>query len=78
MYIDEYLDKSLNLSIIQHCPNLKSLDIIIKDNELDRLKNIFKSCQYLESIRIWCDENYINEEEMLDIVAKDSPKNFYS
>ena len=78
LYINYYKDNSINLSIIQYCLNLKNLVIIIKDNKLDILKNIFNSCQDLESIKIWCDEyHYINEEEMLDIVAKDSPKNFY-
>src|SRR3989337_473683 len=83
LYINYHKDNSLNLSIIQHCLNLKNLVIIIKNNELDILKNIFNSCQYLESIKVWCGRDYINEiwcineEAMLDIVAKDSPKNFY-
>ncbi len=75
--IDGYADKSLNLSIIQCCPNLKNLFIIIEKNELDILKSIFDGCQYLESIKTWCGGHFINEKEMLGVIAKYSPKNFY-
>ncbi len=74
--INHYMDKSLGLSVIQYCPNLKNLVIIIKKNDLDTLKNIFNSCQYLESLKIWCGGDCIDENEMLNIVAKYSPKNF--
>jgi len=75
--IDGYADKSLNLSIIQCCSNLKNLFIIIEKNELDILKSIFDGCQYLESIKILCGGHFINEKEMLGVIAKYSPKNFY-
>ena len=78
LYINYYKDNSLNPSIIQHCLNLKNLVIIIKKNVLDILKNIFNSCQYLESIEVWCGRDYINEEEMLNIVAKIHQKIFIS
>ena len=73
----KYMDKSLNLSIIQFCSNLKKLLIIIKNNESEILQNIFNSCQHLESVTIWCGGFYIDEREMLNIVANSSPKNFY-
>jgi hypothetical protein len=75
--IDDYIGRSLNPSIIQHCSNLKNLVIIVKKDELDTLKDIFNGCQYLESILIWCGNGHLDEEEMLDVVAKDSPKNLH-
>ena len=41
------------------------------------MKTIFNNCQYLESIQVWCTGNFLNEKEMLDVVAKFSPKYFY-
>ncbi|RIA84601.1 hypothetical protein C1645_832026 [Glomus cerebriforme] len=41
------------------------------------LKIIFNSCQYLESIKIWCGKRFLNEKEVLKTVVKYSPKNFY-
>ena len=38
---------------------------------------IFNNCQYLESIEIWCGEDYLNEKDVLEIIVKYSPKNFY-
>ncbi len=41
------------------------------------LKIIFNSCQYLEGIVIRYRVCYLNEKEVLETVAKHSPKNFY-
>ncbi|RIA91910.1 hypothetical protein C1645_875123 [Glomus cerebriforme] len=74
-----YIAKSnngLNLTIAKFCPNLKNLFTIFKNDELDILKIIFNSCQYLESIEIWCGNTYLSEKEVLETIAKHSPKNF--
>src|SRR4051794_37982680 len=69
---------ALNLSIAKFCPNLKKLITVINsNNELDTLKTIFSSCQYLEGIVIWCEGIYLDGRKVLEIVAKHSPKNFY-
>ncbi len=78
LYINRYLDNSINLSIVRYCPNLKNLLITIEKSESSTLKIIFNSCQHLESIKVWCGDRYIDEKEMLKIVANDSPKNLYS
>jgi len=70
-------DNSLNLSIAKYCPELKSLYTIFKNDEIDSLKEILNSCHYLESIRVWCDGEYLNEKEFLEILAKYSSKSFY-
>ncbi|RIA81351.1 hypothetical protein C1645_837159 [Glomus cerebriforme] len=70
-------DDSLNLAIAKFCPNLKKFFTIFKNNELGSLKKIFASCQYLESIKIWCGDRYLRDKEVLDVVVKHSPKNFY-
>ncbi|RIA97025.1 hypothetical protein C1645_856052 [Glomus cerebriforme] len=71
-------DNSLNLAIAKFCPNLKTLFTIFMDDEIETLKILLKSCQYLESIKIWCGGGeYLNEKELLEIIAKYSPKNFY-
>ncbi|CAB4381596.1 unnamed protein product [Rhizophagus irregularis] len=69
-------NKALRLSIAKFCPNLKSLFIIFKNGELEVLKTILTSCQYLESIKIWCGKDYLSEKEVLETVAKYSPINF--
>src|ERR1043166_6807028 len=47
-------DNILNMSIAKFCPNLKKLFTVFKYDELDMLKTIFNSCQYLEGIVISC------------------------
>jgi len=59
-----------NLSVARFCPNLKKLSVNFDFHEMDALKTVFSSCQHLESIKI-------NEKEMLEIVAKHSPKNLH-
>ena len=73
--IDDY--RSLNLAIIRCCPNLRNLVIILKKDETDILRNMFNDCSHLESIKVWCGNDYVNEEDILDIVATCSPKNFH-
>ena len=36
---------------------------------------IFNSCQYLESIKIWCDDKFFSEKEALEAFVKYSHKN---
>ena len=43
---------SLNLAIAKFCPKLRKLSTGFKNSELETLKLVFNSCQYLESIRI--------------------------
>ncbi len=67
---------SLNLAIAKFCPNLKSLFTRFKNDELETLKMIFNGCQQLESIEVYCDY-HLNENKLLQVVVKDSPKEFY-
>ncbi|PKB92538.1 hypothetical protein RhiirA5_368445, partial [Rhizophagus irregularis] len=69
-------NKDLSLSIARFCPNLKNLFVLFNNGELDVLKTILISCQYLESIKIWCGINYLSEKEVLETVAKYSTNNF--
>ncbi|CAB4387435.1 unnamed protein product [Rhizophagus irregularis] len=79
LYIGES-DKDLGLSISKFCPNLKSLFIILKNDELDILKTVLINCQYLESIKIWYGKDYfidyLPEKEIFETIAKYSPNNF--
>src|SRR5581483_3014488 len=70
-------NNALNLSIAMLCPNLKKLFIVFNNGEIDILRDIFNSCQYLERIKIWCGECYLDEKEVLEVVAKNSPRNFH-
>src|SRR6266542_2553480 len=70
-------DNSLNLAVAKLCPNLKKLYLIFMNNESETLKIVFNSCQYLESIRIFCGGKFLKEKELLKVVSKYSPKNFY-
>ncbi|GBB87590.1 hypothetical protein RclHR1_14050007 [Rhizophagus clarus] len=69
-------DNSLCLAIAKFCPNLRKF-FSIENNEIELLKKFFISCQNLESIEIWCGDNYLNDKQVLDIVANYSPRNFY-
>jgi len=77
LIIGDVNGKSLKLSIAKFCPNLKKLCIILEDDEMDILKIMFNEFQYLESIKVWCGDRWLNEKELLEVVAKYSPKNFY-
>ncbi len=70
-YVD---DNSTNLAIAKFCPNLRSLCTV---DEIETLKVILNSCQELESVEVWCGNGYLNETELLEVVAKHSPKKFY-
>ncbi|RIA97861.1 hypothetical protein C1645_813579 [Glomus cerebriforme] len=72
-----YSDNSLNLAIAKFCPNLRKLSVGFKNSELETLKIIYESCQYLESIKIWCGGEFLSEKEALDTLAKYSHKNIY-
>ncbi|GBC02597.1 hypothetical protein RclHR1_00470027 [Rhizophagus clarus] len=76
-------DNSLSSSIADFCPNLKNLFIGINHGEINTLKTIFNSCQYLESIKIWCgksysgeERTYLSEKEVFETVTNHSPSNF--
>ncbi len=71
------INKSLKSSVAQFCPNLKKLSIILENDEMNILKTIFNNCQHLESIKIWCGDEFLDEKEMLEVVAKYSPQNFH-
>ncbi|CAI2166729.1 8763_t:CDS:1 [Funneliformis geosporum] len=71
------VNHSLNLAIVKSCPNLKSLGTIFSDNELGPLKVILNHCKQLESIRVECYDDCFNERELLEMVAKYSPKGFH-
>ncbi|RIA93467.1 hypothetical protein C1645_804041 [Glomus cerebriforme] len=75
-YVGDH-DNTLNLAIAKFCPNLKILFTIFEGNELETLKVILNSCQYLENIRVWCNDGYLNDKKFLDVLVKHSPKNFY-
>ncbi|PKY50564.1 hypothetical protein RhiirA4_467105 [Rhizophagus irregularis] len=64
---------SLNLAISKFCPNLKILSTSISD--YDNLKVIFERCQHLESIKLY--DKHLNLKELLNIIIKYSPKNFF-
>ena len=70
-------DSSLNSAIVKFCPNLRKLSIRVKNDELETLKIVFNTCQYLESIKIWRGGEFLCEKEAFEIVVKYSPKNFH-
>src|SRR5581483_6855085 len=79
LYIDDddsCSTNSLNLAIAKFCPNLKTLSVGFKHDDLETLKIVFNSCHYLESINIWCGGDFLNEKDALEMVAKYSPRNF--
>ncbi|GBC28184.2 hypothetical protein GLOIN_2v1876960 [Rhizophagus irregularis DAOM 181602=DAOM 197198] len=61
-------DNSLNLAVAKFCPSLKNLITLFEENELETLKIILNNCQYLESIRVWCGEGYLNDKEFLNVL----------
>ncbi len=78
IYLDVIDVNPLNSAISKYCPNLKSLDTMFNHDGFEILKTVFNNCQQLESVGNWCGDNYyLNETEILDFVAKYSPKNLY-
>ena len=71
--LQELLNNSLNLAIDKFCQNLRKLSVEFK--KLETLKIVFNSCQYLESIDIWCGYEYLSEKDALEVAAKYSPEN---
>jgi hypothetical protein len=70
-------DNSLNLAIAKFCPNLKSLYTLFKHDKIETLKVILNSCQQLESFETHYNYELLSEKELLGVLAKHSPKNFY-
>ncbi len=70
-------NNSLNLAIAKFCSNLKSLCTIFNNDEMETLKAILIGCQQLESIKVWCGDSYLNENKLLEVVVKCSPKKFH-
>src|ERR1044072_9021950 len=66
----------LNLAIAKFCPNLRKLYTVFEKDELEALKIIFNSCQYLENMNVLCSYGDC-VKEYFDILAKYSPKNFH-
>ncbi len=66
-----------NLDIIKFCPNLKSLRTVFSDDKVETLKVILNGCQQLESNDVLCGSGFLNENELLKVVAEYSPKTFY-
>ena len=65
MYLGEIKgdsDDSLNLAIAKFCTNLRKLSTGFKNDELETLKTVFNACQYLESIKIWCGDEFLSEK----------------
>ncbi|PKC13304.1 hypothetical protein RhiirA5_351765, partial [Rhizophagus irregularis] len=69
-------DETLSLSIAKFCPNLRNLFVIFNSGETDILKTILLNCCQLESIKIWCGEGYLTENEVYETVADYAPPNF--
>jgi hypothetical protein len=69
-------DNSLNLAVAKFCPTLKVLITLFEENELDTLKTILNNCQYLESIKVWCGDGYLNDKEFLNVLVNYSQNHF--
>jgi hypothetical protein len=72
--------KTKNLTLAKFCPNLKNLSITFndyKEDELESLKIVLTSCQYLESISIQFNYKFITSKNLFDVLIKYSPKTFH-
>ncbi|RIA94574.1 hypothetical protein C1645_817852 [Glomus cerebriforme] len=73
-------NNSINLAIAKFCLNLKSLYTKIARSDKTSLKVILTNCKQLESLKVVCDSVYTiypEGNEVLNIVAKYSPKNLH-
>ncbi|PKY49872.1 hypothetical protein RhiirA4_545559 [Rhizophagus irregularis] len=75
LYVEGNNNYSLNLAIIELCPNLRNLSTRIDYYEFKTLELILINCQYLESIEVF-GENYlcIDVKDISEKVKKYSPK----
>ncbi|GBB84542.1 hypothetical protein RclHR1_01110027 [Rhizophagus clarus] len=60
-----YSNNLLNSSISKFCTNLRKFSAGFKNDELEMLKIILKSCQYLKSIEIYYGGKLLSEKEVL-------------
>ncbi|GBC20821.2 hypothetical protein GLOIN_2v1549563 [Rhizophagus irregularis DAOM 181602=DAOM 197198] len=67
LYLDHY-DNSFNLAVAKFCPNLLKLYTIFTNEELETLKMVLISCQYIESIELFCDE-YLSDKKALEMIV---------
>jgi hypothetical protein len=75
--MSNYESDSLNLAIAELCPNLKSLFTLFKFDKIESLKSILNNCQQLESIGTQYYYGSLDEKEILETLAKYSPKSFH-
>ena len=68
---------SINLALAKFCPNLKILTTIFKEDELETLKIILNSCEYLEIIKVWYGDEYLNGKAFFKVLSEYLQKNFY-
>jgi hypothetical protein len=77
-FVGFYDCKTMNLTLAKFCPNLKNLCITFNDDdELESLKIVLTSCQYLERISIHFNYKFITSKNLFDVLLKYSPKNFH-
>ncbi|GBB96341.1 hypothetical protein RclHR1_02730013 [Rhizophagus clarus] len=75
-----YVNSNSNLilsAIAEFCPNLKLLYALFRCDKIETYKVILNSCQQLESIETRRYYGLLSEKELLETLAKYSPKNFY-
>ncbi|GES89946.1 hypothetical protein GLOIN_2v1573959 [Rhizophagus clarus] len=58
-----YNNNSLNSVIFKLCTNLRKFSAGFKNDELEMLEFILKSCEYLKSIEIYCGGELLSEKE---------------
>jgi hypothetical protein len=75
-YVDNG-NNSLDLAMVEFCPNLKKLFTGLASDELETLKVIFNSYQNLESIKVRCKDGHSNEKGLLEVIVKYAPASFY-
>jgi hypothetical protein len=76
----EVYTKKLIQAIYNNCPNLQYLELIINDDDILELENLFINCQHLNGLIL--NIFNINTDEMgwdrlFDILIKKAPKNLY-
>jgi hypothetical protein len=67
----------IKLDHSQVLSQIETLCTIFLHGEMETLKVIFDHCQQLESVKVWCCKYYfLNEPDLLQLVASHSPKMF--
>ncbi|RIA89497.1 hypothetical protein C1645_824747 [Glomus cerebriforme] len=73
---DEINNKRIIQTIYQNCPKLKYLKLLVKNNNILEIENLFINCKYLYKLYIPTNEEF-DLDKLFEILIKSSPTSLF-